>query len=232
VTEPDELDELDEHVTERLAGLRRRIVAAGRDPAGVQVVAVTKAFGLAEVQAARRAGLEDLGENYAGELLEKAVALAATGDSGARWHFLGAVQRNKVARLAPVVACWQAVDRLEEGEAIARHAPGARILVEVDLTGLPGRGGVSGEEVPALVAGLRRLDLDVAGLMTVAPPGGGEAARAVFERVAGLVAELGLTEASMGMTDDLDEALAAGSTMIRVGRGLFGPRAPRAPVPQ
>ncbi len=218
-------------VAARLAELRRRIAATGREPGGVRIVAVTKGFGAAAARAAVQAGLGDLGENYAPELLAKAAELEAAGVS-ARWHFLGAVQRNKVSRLAPVVACWQAVDRLEEGQAIARRSPGARVLVEVDLAGLPGRAGVPGPQAGELVAGLRRLDLDVAGLMTVAPPGGGAGAREVFGRVATLVEELGLSEASMGMSDDFEEALLAGSTMLRIGRGLFGPRAAPAQVPQ
>jgi uncharacterized pyridoxal phosphate-containing UPF0001 family protein len=167
-----------------------------------------------------------------------ATATAAAGPATAAhagavgWHYLGAVQRNKVARRAPVVACWQGVDRVEEGEAIARRAPGASVLVEIDLSGLPGRAGAPEGEVRGIVAALRRLDLDVAGLMTVAPPGGGARAGEVFGRVAALVAELELREASMGMTDDLEEALTAGATMVRIGRGLFGPRAGRAAVPQ
>jgi uncharacterized pyridoxal phosphate-containing UPF0001 family protein len=222
-------------VERRLEALRGRIAASGRDPAGVRIVAVTKGFGVAAVDAALAVGLYDLGENFAGELLDKAGEVGRRDDAvrgEPSWHFLGAVQRNKVARLAPLVACWQGVDRLAEGEAIARHAPGARVLVEVDCTGLPGRGGVPLDQVASLVEQLSTLDLDVAGLMTVAPPGGGDPARRAFERVAGLVADLGLSEASMGMSDDLDEALVAGSTMVRVGRGRFGPRPSPAQVPQ
>ncbi len=215
-------------VTERLAVVRRRISAAGGNCAGVRVVAVTKGFGSEAVAAAAAAGLLDIGENYASELLAKATADTA----GLRWHFLGAVQRNKVARLSSRVACWQGVDRLAEGEAIARCAPGAEVLVEVELSGVAGRGGVPGSEVEKLVGQLRRLDLDVAGLMTVAPPGGGAASRSAFAETARLAAGLGLREVSMGMTDDLDEAVAAGSTMVRIGRGLFGPRRAPAQVPQ
>ena len=87
------------------------------------------------------------------------------------WHYLGAIQRNKVPRLAPLVSCWQGVARVEEGRAIARRRPGARVLVQVDVAGLPGRGGVPPAEVPDLVAALRGEDLDVAGLMAVGRPG-------------------------------------------------------------
>ena len=132
-------------------------------------------------------------------------------------HAVGAQRSDPGGDAVEIVAAGQqGVDRLAEGEAIARHAPGARVLVEVDCTGLPGRGGVPLDQVASLVEQLSTLDLDVAGLMTVAPPGGGDPARRAFERVAGLVADLGLSEASMGMSDDLDEALVAGSTMVTV----------------
>jgi uncharacterized pyridoxal phosphate-containing UPF0001 family protein len=149
-----------------------------------------------------------------------------------RWHYLGALQRNKVNRLAGRVALFEGIDRLDEGVALARRAPGASVLVEVDTAGRPGRGGVPPAEVPALVGALRALDLSVEGLMTVAPPGGGAPARHAFSAVATLRDDLGLAEASMGMTDDLELAVAAGSTMVRVGRALFGSRPPRVRVSQ
>jgi uncharacterized pyridoxal phosphate-containing UPF0001 family protein len=196
-------------------------------------VAVTKGFGLEAVRAALAVGHVDIGENYAGELVRKASALEALEPGhGVVWHFLGGIQRNKVARVAPFVALYEGVDRLEEGRAIARHAPGARVLVEVDTTGQPDRGGVAPGEVAPLVAGLGGLGLDVRGLMTVAPQDDPAGASRAFSTVAGLVGELGLAEASMGMTDDFEAAVAAGSTMVRVGRALFGPRPARAGVPQ
>ena len=134
-------------------------------PSGCGSLAVTKGFGPEAVAAARAAGLTDIGENYASELQAK-----APGPPGTRWHFLGAVQRNKVGALAPLVDVWQGVARLAEGERIARFAPGARVLIQVDYTGLPGRNGCAPEDVPALVEALRGVGLDVAGLMTVAPP--------------------------------------------------------------
>ncbi|HUZ20836.1 MAG TPA: YggS family pyridoxal phosphate enzyme [Acidimicrobiales bacterium] len=220
-------------VAARLATVRERIAGVGGDPDRIRVVAVTKGFGLEAVRAALALGLVDVGENYAGELVEKAGALdALVPGHGVAWHFLGGIQRNKVARIAPYVALYEAVDRLEEGRAIAAHAPGARVLVEVDTTGRPGRAGVGPGEVAPLVAGLVGLGLDVRGLMTVAPMADPVGAGRAFSTVAGLLAELGLAEASMGMTDDLEAAVAAGSTMVRVGRALFGPRPGRAGVPQ
>jgi uncharacterized pyridoxal phosphate-containing UPF0001 family protein len=137
------------------------------------------------------------------------------------------VQRNKVAELAPVVGVWQSVARVVEGERIARFAPGAAVMVQVDTTGLPGRNGCAPDEVAHVVSRLRALDLDVVGLMTVAAPGPAERARSSFESVGRLADDLGLPERSMGMSDDLEAAVAAGTTMVRIGRALFGERPPR-----
>ena len=218
-------------VADRVAEARSRIGAAAPDPSRVRLVAVTKGFGPDAVRAALSAGVTDIGENYADELLGKADALTASdGEPGSgpppRWHFLGAVQRNKVARLAPLVDCWQSVARIEEGRAIARRHPGASILVQVDVVGGHGRNGCRPEGVAELVTALRDEQLDVAGLMTIGPPGPAEASRPAFALVRDLATGLGLAECSMGMTDDMDVALAEGSTMIRLGRALFGERPP------
>lgn len=231
-----------EQVAECAASVRDRIARAGGDPERVRIVAVTKGFGPDEVAAAFTAGLTDLGENYADELLSKWAAVGAA----ATWHFLGAVQRNKVGRLAPFVDCWQGIARVVEGETIQRYwsdpsraeagragqAPGRRLeqptlLVEVDTTGLAGRGGCQPGEVPGVVSGLLALGCRVDGLMTVAPPGDATVARAAFDLVARLRDELGLAELSMGMSDDLEQAVAAGATMVRLGTALFGPRPQR-----
>lgn len=217
-------------VAARLGRVRDRIGAAGADPGAVTVLPVTKGFGPDAAAAAVAAGCPAVGENYAQELLDKARHLPAPPD-GPEWHFLGRIQRNKVRVLAPLVACWQGLARLAEGEAIARHRPGATVLVEVETTGDPGRNGCPPAEVPALVAALADLGLSVSGLMTVAPapgPGGEGAARAAFRTVRALADGLGLAERSMGMTDDLEAAVREGSTMVRVGRALFGERPARA----
>ena len=213
---------------ERLAGIRARIEAASPDASAVTLMAVTKGFGPEAPRTAVAAGLTVVGENYADELVAKAHALADDPGPGPEWHFLGAIQRNKVPRLAPVVSCWQGVARLAEGRAIAGRRPGARVLVQVDVAGLPGRGGVPPAEVADLVAALRDEDLDVAGLMAVGPQGSPEGARPGFREVRRLADDLALPVRSMGMTDDLEVALSEGSTMVRVGRALFGDRPPRA----
>jgi len=212
----------------RLAGIRDRIEASSPDPSTVTLMAVTKGFGPEAPRTAVAAGLTVVGENYADELVAKAHALADDPGPAPEWHYLGAIQRNKVPRLAPVVSCWQGVARVAEGRAIAGRRPGATILVQVDVAGLPGRGGVPPAEVAGLVAALRDEDLDVAGLMAVGQPGPPEGARAGFREVRRLADDLALPVRSMGMTDDLEVALSEGSTMVRVGRALFGDRPPRA----
>ena len=226
-------------VAGRVARLRRRIADTGRDPDTVRIVAVTKGFGIAAVEAAMAAGITDIGENRAEELLAKAGAGAGAGAGGAgvvngapQWHYLGAVQRRRVPALAPVVGLWQTVARPAEGVAIAAHAPGAPVLVQVNAAGTAGQNGCSLNEVPGVVDALRTVALEVRGLMVLAPRGPSDEVRRVMRTVAHAAADLGLAELSMGMTDDLDEALAEGTTMVRVGRGLFGDRAPAVPLRQ
>ncbi|MHB8330551.1 MAG: YggS family pyridoxal phosphate enzyme [Acidimicrobiales bacterium] len=218
-----------EVVARRLEALYRRIEVAGGDPAAIAVVAVTKGFDSTAVDAAVALGVIDVGENYAAELLAKALQRPLQDTGTVLWHYLGVVQRRKVRDLAPVVACWQSVCRLVEGEAIVRHAPGAAVLVEVDLSGVPGRNGVAPDGVGDLVASLSALGLDVQGLMAVGPTGPPERARAGFRWLARRAGDLGLATVSMGMSDDLEVAVAEGATMVRVGRALFGPRDPGVP---
>jgi PLP dependent protein len=214
-----------DQVVRRLTEIRRRMAEHTNDPSTVRLVAVTKGFEADAVTGALEAGLVDMGENYAAELLAKAALV-----SGPRWHFLGAVQRRRIRDLAPVVGCWQTLARLVEGEAIAARAPGASVLVEVELSGLPGRNGCGPEALGPLVRSLRTLDLDVGGLMVVAPPGPPEVARTAFRTTARLAADLDLTELSMGMSQDFEVALEEGSTMVRLGQALFGPRPSPSPA--
>lgn len=207
----------------RLVGIAERIERTGGDPGAVRVLAVTKGFGPEAVAAAWAVGLAEVGENYAAELLAKRNELVDKGPTDQRWHYLGAVQTNKVARLAPVVDCWQSISRPLEGERIARARPGAEILVQVAFSAQVSRPGCVPEGVPGLVRTLTGLGLAVRGLMAVAPRPP-EEARAAFRTVRCLADDLGLPVRSMGMTDDLELAVAEGSTMVRVGRALFGDR--------
>lgn len=223
-----EADRLAPAVASRLDAVRERIRAAGGDVDGVTVLAVTKGFGPAVSLAALRAGLSQVGENYAEELLEKAAVLAG---EAVEWHFIGRIQRNKVGRLAPVVACWQSVSRPAEVAAIAART-GARppgIFIEANLALDPTRPGARLEEIPALVE-TAAAALSVRGLMAVAPLGAGQVETGrLFRKLAALNGSLGLSELSIGMSGDLEEAVRAGSTMVRVGTALFGERDSHAP---
>ena len=211
-------------VADRLDALRERLFRAGGDH--VEVVAVTKGFGPDAVAAATEAGLNDFGENYAQELIAKAGdAGHQLGSShGPRWHFIGRLQRNKIRKIADLVHLWQSVDRPELADEIARRAPGARILAQVDVAGIGGRGGCSPGDTAGLVQHCREAGLDVAGLMAVGAPGPPEHVRAGFRLLACHAEDLGLAELSMGMTADIEVAVEEGATMVRVGTGLFGPR--------
>jgi pyridoxal phosphate enzyme (YggS family) len=209
----------------RVEGLRRRIEAAGGDPERVRVVGVTKGFDASAVQAAVAAGLLDLGESYAQEMVVKADDPAA---ASVRWHWVGRLQRNKVRQVADRVDLWHSVDRAELGAEIARRAPGARVLAQVNTSDEATKGGCRPSDLPALVADLRAEGLDVRGLMTVAAVGPA-AATASFRLLRTLADDLGLPERSMGMSDDLEEAVAEGATLVRVGTALFGPRVPDPP---
>lgn len=213
-------------VEARVAGIRSRIEAAGGGDR-VRLVAVTKGFGADAARAAVAAGVGDVGENYAQELVAKATDPSTV---GARWHFIGRLQRNKVRMVAPHVSLWQSVDREALVAEIGRRAPGAAILIQVNVTGQDEKGGCAPADLGQLLAAARGHDLTVAGLMAVGPGGPPEAARAPFRTLVGLADQLGLEERSIGMTDDLEVAVEEGSTMVRVGRALFGER-PRSSRP-
>ena len=210
-------------VGRRVEDVRRRIAGSGGDPEGIRIVAVTKGFGPDVVQAARDAGLVELGENYAQELLAK----APVAPTGTRWHFLGPVQRNKVRRLAPLVAAWHGIDRPAAADAVAAAAPGSEVMVQVNVIGDPGRPGCRPEGVGDLVTHVRTLPLELSGLMTVGPVPVGEPSRECFRWLARQAAELGLRELSMGMSDDFEVAVSEGATTLRLGRVLFGARPER-----
>ena len=214
-------------VAANLEKVRERIVGAGGDLDRITIVAVTKQLPTSTVHAAVDAGVLDIGENYAQQLLAKV-------DEGApesvRWHFLGPVQRNKVKGLAPVVTLWHGVDRVAAADVIAARAPGAPILLEVNTSGDPAKAGCGAGFAAELLQHARAAGLEVRGLMTVAPLGEPEEARPCFRRLAELRDELGLVELSMGMSGDLEVAVQEGATIVRVGTALFGPRPVKSQV--
>ncbi len=212
---------------ERVAGIRERIAAAGQDPADVAIVAVTKGFGPEAVRAALGAGLADVGENYAQELVAKAEAVAGETPAASgpvRWHFLGSPQRNKMARVAPFVTLWQGMDRIKAVDHLASLRPDAEILVQVNVVGDPARPGCAPAEVAGLVEHAVQIGIRVRGLMCVGPADDPEGARRSFATMARLGRDHDVDVLSMGMSDDFEVAVAEGSTMLRLGRALFGPR--------
>lgn len=214
---------MNELVAQRLDRIDARI--RERTDRRVTVIAVTKAFGVEALRAAVAAGCRDIGENYAQELVDK---MREYGDHNRPTvHFIGRLQSNKVKMLAPVVDVWQSVDRASLVDEIARRAPGARIFVQVNATGEADKGGCDPGLVPELVETARARGLRVEGLMVVGPTDGDPQRTATaFTKVAALAREVGVSELSMGMSDDLDLALDAGSTMVRIGSAIFGGRPP------
>lgn len=173
------------------------------------------------------AGVDIVGENYAQEIAEKYSPVAS--QDRPRIHFIGRLQSNKIGQLSPYVTVWQSVDRVRLLEGIARRAAGSDVMVQVNTTGEPGKGGCPPGDVGPLVERGRALGLNVIGLMVVGPTSGDrEQIRSAFSHAARLRADLGLVELSMGMSDDLELAVEMGSTMVRVGSALFGSRPPKS----
>lgn len=214
-------------VAENVAAVGRRIAAVERTWShDVALVAVTKGFDERAVEAVCAAGCRRIGENYAQELLAKREAVECC---RAEVHFIGRLQSNKVRQLTDLVAVWESIDRRSLVDELTRRCPGARMLVQVNTTGEPAKGGCPPDAVPELVAAARAAGLHVEGLMTVGPTGApAEAARPGFRTTRRLVDELGLDTCSMGMSDDLVVAVEEGSTEVRVGTAIFGPRPLRA----
>jgi uncharacterized pyridoxal phosphate-containing UPF0001 family protein len=213
-------NELVQRVAANLADVRARIVRCGRALESVRIVGVTKTFGVDVVRAASAVGLRDIGENYVDDLEEKR---SVTLDLDLTWYFLGAVQTNKISRVTKAANVLSAVSRVKEIDKIARARPGMAIYVQVDCTSGVTRNGAPVSDVADLVTHARSRDLDVRGLMTVAPPDV-PGAREAFHITSELADELGVVERSMGMSDDLEVACEFGTTEVRIGRALFGPR--------
>jgi pyridoxal phosphate enzyme (YggS family) len=207
-------------VRDRIEEVRARLARAA---APVELVAVTKGFGVDAIEAAVAAGCVRIGENYAQELQAKWASGGA--ESGAVVHFIGRLQSNKIRQLGEIVAVWESIDRRSLLDELARRAPGATVLVQVNATGEPDKGGCAPGEAAALVEHGRTLNLNVDGMMTVGPTSGDLAATAAaFGIVRRLVDQAGLATCSMGMSHDLDVAIDQGSTRVRVGTAIFGAR--------
>lgn len=226
-------------IAAKLQHVRARIATAcqqaGRNVQDVTLLAVSKTFGPEAVRAAAAAGQRDFGENYIQEGVDKIAALADLRGQ-LRWHCIGPIQSNKTRLVAEQFDWAHGVDRLKTAERLsAQRPPGLpplNLCLQVNIDGGPTKSGVAPAEALALaqaVAALPRLRLR--GLMTIPDPAPDfEAARAVHASARALfdqlnAAGLGLDTLSMGMSDDLEAAVAAGSTMVRVGSAIFGTRA-------
>lgn len=209
-------------VASRVAQIRGEVDDAGG--VGVSLVAVTKSFGSDAIIAAHAAGCDAVGENYAQELLDK----ASSGLPDIDIHFIGHLQSNKVRQLAPHVDLWQSVDSDSVLRELAKHSPGARILVQVNTTGEQSKGGLQPADVGSFVERSRVAGLTVEGLMTIGPTEGTTAEKVrAFTLLRSLVDAHQLGICSMGMSDDFVTAVECGSTMIRIGSRLFGQRGAR-----
>ncbi len=210
---------------------RHRTLLAALSGGQAGLIAVSKTHGADLIEALYRAGQRDFGENYVQELLEKDRELKARGISDIRWHFLGHLQTNKVRQLIPVVHAIHSVDSLRLASEISKRAIGpVRVFIEVNVEGEPTKSGFNpGDltEVLPQVAGLPHLE--VRGLMCIPSREGGVSGRA-FRELRSLRdvhrAHLGAGELSMGMSEDYEVALREGSSWIRIGTALFGPRKP------
>jgi hypothetical protein len=225
-------------VAQALGDVRSRIDAAarasGRDPHTVKLVAVSKTHPAAAIREAYAAGQRDFGENYVQELLQKAAELHDLAEL--RWHLIGHLQRNKVKQVAPLVSLVHTVDSLdlarELDKRVSPATPARRlpVLVEVSIAGEAQKHGAATETLAELLAGIEALSgLWLRGLMCVPPfTEDAAAARPHFERLRALRDQHGglarLPELSMGMTHDLEHAVAAGATLVRVGTAIFGAR--------
>jgi pyridoxal phosphate enzyme (YggS family) len=224
-----------------IAVVRERIAAAcqqaGRDPAEVRLVAVTKYVSAEITRLVAEAGIADLAESRPQAIWSKAEALAAV-QPPARWHLIGHLQRNKVRRTVPLLSMLESLDSLRLLEAVSLEAhqqPAAaeplEVLVEVNLTDDPGRSGAAPAEVPALVQAAAAGQVRLRGLMGMAarPDAADADARRDFARLRELRDELArsvpdpamLRELSMGMSGDFEAAILEGATIVRIGSALF-----------
>lgn len=224
----------------RVRGVHQRLAAAaaqaGRDPKDLTLIAVSKTQPAEAVAALAALGQRDFGENYLQEALDKQAALSAL---ALQWHFIGALQSNKTRPVSEHFSWVHTVDRAKLAERLSAQRPKAlgplAVCVQVKLDPEPGKAGVEPDALAPLLDTIERLPgLRLAGLMTLpAPREGFEAQRASLARLTALAKALPETARvlSMGMSDDLEAAVAAGATHLRLGTALFGPRQPAGASP-
>ncbi|MGH3680370.1 MAG: YggS family pyridoxal phosphate-dependent enzyme [Natronosporangium sp.] len=228
-----------EQLAANLARVRARIAAgataAGRDPAGVTLVAVTKTYPASDVVRLAGLGVADIGENRDQEAAGKAAEVERLGAAAVRWHFVGRLQRNKCRSVVRYAELVHSVDSPRLAAALGAAAAAHRdrplaVLLQVSVDADPTRGGVVPDQLPRLVEAIdAEPALRLAGVMAVAPPDWPPAA--AFGRLAELAEQVrsehpSATIVSAGMSADLEAALACGATHVRIGSDLLGKRAP------
>jgi pyridoxal phosphate enzyme (YggS family) len=223
-------------IADALAAVRERIALAatrrGRSASDITLVAVSKTKPPEAIREAYAAGQRAFGENYAQELVAKATHLADLKDLD--WHFVGHLQTNKAKAVAGVVRFVHTVGTAalarELGKRVAALGVGPLpVLIEVNVGGEPQKHGCAASEIDEVMAAIRAQEaLTLRGLMTVPPAENLDAARRAFETLSSLRTLHGgaaaLPDLSMGMTHDLETAIACGATIVRVGTAIFGPR--------
>jgi len=222
-------------IVERLAQVRMRIdraaTAAGRDPAGIRLLAVSKTRPVADLEAALAAGQTAFGESYLQDALPK---IAALGDR-AEWHFIGPIQSNKTRQIATQFAWVHSVDRLKIAQRLSEQRPAAlpplNICLQVNTSGENTKAGISPSATLTLATAVAALPhLRLRGLMTIpAPEQDVQQQRLPFARLRRLLEQLNangfeLDTLSMGMSNDLEAAILEGATLVRIGTAIFGPR--------
>jgi pyridoxal phosphate enzyme (YggS family) len=217
-------------ISENVQGVKARIAraarAAGRAPESVTLLAVSKTHALERVREARAAGLRAFGENYVQEALGKMDALA-----GLEWHLIGPLQSNKSRPAAERFDWVQTVDRAKIAQRLSEHRPAhlppLNVLIQVNISAEGSKSGVAAEEVTVLAEAIARLPrLRLRGLMAIPAPGAAIELTRMKNLYDALRERFSFDTLSMGMTDDMEQAIGAGATMVRVGTAIFGPRMP------
>ncbi|HTT10630.1 MAG TPA: YggS family pyridoxal phosphate-dependent enzyme [Burkholderiaceae bacterium] len=236
------MSSLDETLQARVRRVHERISAAaraaGRDPASIGLVAVSKTYGPDLVLAATRARLRRFAENYVQEGVEKIARVReAAPDLVLEWHFIGPLQANKTRPVAESFDWVQSIERTRVAQRLAEQRPAGlpplNVLLQVNISGEETKSGVPPAEVAALAAAVAALPrLRLRGLMAIPAPASAPAEqRRPFARLRQLLESLrahghDLDTLSMGMSEDLEAAILEGATMVRIGAAIFGARGP------
>jgi hypothetical protein len=219
-------------IQERLAQVSERVARAaeraGRRPADITLIGVSKVMPAALIREAYEAGLRHFGENYVQEFAGKRAELGQM--PGAVFHMIGHLQSNKAGPAAELFDVIQTVDTVKLARRLHESGRRLRVLIEVKLGEEETKSGVAPESLPALIEAVKGFDrLDLGGFMVIPPwTEQAETSRPYFHRLRQLAEPYGLPELSMGMSNDFEVAIEEGATLVRVGTAIFGPRKAKA----